>query len=101
MSSPRQQPIGSLTPRSWANEARAKTRYSMEVDLEYRLVDAVKGVITGRGRSINLSSTGVLFESETALMPGMRVALFVVWPARLESGIGLKLCITGRTIRAQ
>jgi hypothetical protein len=76
-------------------------RYSIVADLEYSLLKSGRIVRRGRGKTVNLSSTGLLFESDTALPTDRRIMVSVAWPVMLGPGIGLTLHITGRTIRAQ
>jgi hypothetical protein len=80
-------------------DRRATSRYPISADLEYRLIRHKKIVQTGSGRTVNFSSTGLLFESARPLLPGMRIEVTVVWPARLHDVSLLNLCINGKTVR--
>ena len=77
------------------------TRYGISVELEFHLVRRGKVVQTGIGRTMNLSSSGVLFESDTGLPPGMPVQLWIRWPVRLDNEVSLNLFVIGRTIRTE
>ena len=79
---------------------RSHRRYPIYVDLEYKLLDGRQVLKTGAGRTLNLSSSGILFESDEALPPGMSIRLSLNWPAQLNDRVGLTLCINGRTIRS-
>lgn len=72
----------------------------MNVELEYRLLTGNKVVSTGAGRTLNLSSHGVLFECEEILPLGTRIRLLLTWPARLDGTVGLTLCVNGLTVRS-
>jgi hypothetical protein len=68
------------------------------IDLEYRLLGRGGAVQAGRGRTVRLSSACVQFECADHLPEQSKVEISIVWPARLENGVGLKLCIVGRTV---
>ena len=70
-------------------------------NLDYRLLDNTTGLKSGRGRTANLSSGGVLFQSEHAFEPGILLALAVAWPARINDRVGLTLHIVGRVVRVE
>ncbi len=72
----------------------------MNVELEYKLLDGKKVLKTGVGRTLNLSSSGILFESQEALPTGTSIRLAIEWPARLDNRVGLTLCVMGRTVRS-
>src|SRR5581483_10018458 len=56
---------------------------------------------TGRGRTVRLSSTRVELECADYLPEQSKVEIFIVWPARLDNCVGLKLCIAGVTVPAR
>jgi hypothetical protein len=53
----------------------------------------------GSGKSINMSSGGVLFTTETGLLEGERIELAVSWPVQLDDRIPLKLVAIGVLVR--
>jgi hypothetical protein len=90
-----------MEPRS-DNEGdrRSWPRYPVEAALEYRVIHGRRAA-TGRGKTINLSSHGVLFQSDQAVAEGAQIELAIAWPARLNDVAGLTLHVTGRTVRSQ
>jgi len=81
-------------------DRRSTDRFPIESELRYKLVEN-KGVPEGgMGRTLNMSSSGVLFTSETQLPVGRRVELSVDWPAQLNDQCGLKLVALGRIVRS-
>ena len=72
----------------------------MSVELEYKLLDGKKVLKTGVGRTLNLSSSGILFESAEELPTATSIRLFLSWPAQLDDRVGLTLCVLGRTVRS-
>jgi hypothetical protein len=55
----------------------------------------------GRGRTINISSNGILIETEQALPLRTRIDLSISWPARLNNVTPLQLYIQAKTVRAE
>ena len=80
-------------------ERRGNDRFPIESELRYKLLDG-KAPETGLGRTLNMSSSGVLFTSEAKLPVGRRVEVSVDWPAELNENCGLKLVAQGRVIRS-
>jgi len=83
-------------------ERRASQRFPIEQDvcyrtLDHRIVEPEKGV----GRTIDISSGGVLFGTEHRLRSGKRMEVSINWPAQLEGGCPLKFVAVGRVVRAE
>jgi hypothetical protein len=57
------------------------------------------GEEAGDGKTINISSTGVLFTSHHVLLPGRRLEVAISWPAQLNNKCALKLVARGRVVR--
>jgi hypothetical protein len=55
----------------------------------------------GVGRTVNISSGGVLFTASNPLNPGRRLELSISWPAQLDGKCGLKLVAKGRVVRCE
>jgi PilZ domain len=51
------------------------------------------------GESVNLSSTGLLFKTTEALLPGQLVKASIDWPARLDHRVRLTLDVEGPVVR--
>lgn len=82
------------------NDRRATDRFPIESDLGYKLMEANRTPETGQGRTLNMSSGGILFTAETRLPVGRRVELSILWPAQLNEHCGLKLVAMGRVVRS-
>jgi hypothetical protein len=93
--------ISQRSPNGRTIYRRVDRRYPIDAELEYKLIHGRNVFQTGEGRTINVSSSGILFESRRALPPGMEIELSIAWPARLGDAVALKLCVCGRTVRAQ
>jgi hypothetical protein len=85
----------------WTRDRRLGHRFPIEAPVEYKLIRQQKTFEIGRGWSVNLSSSGVLFEAERPLPPNVQVELSIAWPARLDGVAPLQLCIKGRTVRTR
>src|SRR4029077_20080591 len=83
-------------------ERRSCNRFPIERDVRYKIFGAHKNVIQiGLGKSLNMSSSGVLFTTESILREGQRVELAVSWPLLLNNALPLKLVASGRLVRSQ
>jgi len=85
-----------------AVERRATKRFRIELELKYRLLDRKAGAReTGKGRTVNFSSRGVLFRAEASLRPGEPVEIATDWPALLSGTCPLKLVARGQVLRVE
>ena len=88
--------------RRAADDRRTSNRLEIEQDVRYKALLRDKGDReVGIGKVINMSSSGVLFSTETTLTVGERVELTVSWPARLNEVTPLKLVTLGRVVRSE
>jgi hypothetical protein len=56
---------------------------------------------TGTGSSIDLSSGGIAFTSDTPLRVGSYLELSISWPVLLNQTCALKLVASGRVVRSE
>lgn len=80
-------------------DRRHSDRFPIEREVRYRVLNKRGGDEAGDGRTINISSSGVLFTSNQILLPGKRLELSISWPAQLNNKCALKLVARGRVIR--
>jgi len=80
------------------SERRAADRFPIERDVKYRILSKRNGDESGAGKTVNLSSNGVLFTTDSILLPGRRVEVAISWPAQLNSTVSLKLVARGRVV---
>ena len=71
----------------------------IEQNVQCRVLNKKDAEIEARGKTVNMSSSGVLFTSEQILLPGRRVELSINWPAQLDQKCALKLVARGRVVR--
>jgi PilZ domain len=85
-----------------SGDRRASNRLPIERDVRYKVVGKKKSPKqVGLGKTLNMSGSGVLFTTESALAEGELVELEVSWPARLNDFVPLKLVAFGRVVRAE
>ncbi len=82
------------------NERRASDRFPIEREVRYKVLNRKTGDELGAGKTVNMSSNGVLFTTDGILIPGRRVELAISWPAQLNSKVALKLVARGRVVRS-
>jgi hypothetical protein len=93
------------TPQSYLLERRLHSRYSIGLNLQYWL-RANGTEHRGSGRTVNISSSGVMFEPtdiEADDVPNQTelVVLRVDWPFPLNEDCALKLEVHGRIVRRE
>jgi len=81
-------------------ERRAAVRFPIGQEVRYKAY--VKNTTqAGSGRTLNMSSGGILFTTQHFLSPGTRLELSVNWPAQLDNKCPLKLVASGRIVRVE
>ena len=58
----------------------------------------VRPALSGSGMTVNMSSNGVLFRAEGALLAGKPIILEINWPVLLNESRPLKLVARGRVV---
>lgn len=82
-----------------SNERRHAERMSIEREVHYRVLSKKDGDAEALGKTLNISSSGVLFTAKHTLPPGRRMELSISWPAQLDNKCALKLVARGRVVR--
>ena len=92
---------GSRAPESIAGNRRADRRYSMLLDLRWKVIHRKRVLDAGDGSTLDLSSAGVRFESGRALPVGLNVELAISWPVLLRGVTPTQLMVHGRIVRSE
>jgi hypothetical protein len=88
------------TPRSSdEQDRRSSSRFSIERDLRYKLVSKKGPEQNGSGKTLNMSSSGILFTTDQPVNAGGTVELSISWPAQLNNTCALRLVARGRVVR--
>lgn len=82
-------------------ERRAANRFPIERDIRFKVLNKKSNNEAGLGKTINMSSHGILFSTELVLPPGRTLEIAVSWPAQLNNTTPLKLVARGRVVRFQ
>lgn len=77
-------------------ERRMAPRVQMECPSRYET-----STRTGFGHTIDLSSTGIAFTTETLLASNTKVTLDVNWPVRLEGDVPVEFHASGELVRVE
>ena len=88
-----------LSPLERASNRRATDRFPIIRELRYRVLGGRGNAPWGTGKTLDFSSTGILFSAEAPLAPGKRVELSISWPAQLDGKCALKLVARCRVTR--
>jgi hypothetical protein len=83
-----------------AGERREDRRYELELDVKWKLIRRRRVLDTGTGRTIDISSGGVLFDAGRHLPEGLNVELSIMWPVLLHNVAPMQLLACGRIVRS-
>lgn len=86
--------------RSSERERRNKRRFQIEQDVRYKMLYGQRIAETGNGKTMNISSGGVWFTTESMLTAGMPVEVSMTWPVLLNDNCPMKLMIYGCVVRS-
>lgn len=78
-------------------ERRAKVRYPIELDA--RFLPSKNGAYN-TGRTVNISSSGLLISSASVVRDGTPLHIMIQWPFTLDGRIPLQLVATGAVVRS-
>ena len=87
------------SPEVSATERRRSSRFPIERELRYKTLNQRSEILAGNGKTLNISSSGVLFTSDHELPVGTRLEVSISWPAQLNEKCLLNLVARGRVSR--
>jgi hypothetical protein len=100
--------MGSKT-MDWSEESKEYTgingdrrhdrRYGINLDLRWKLIRRRRVLESGVGRTVDLSSGGILFDPGRQLPVGLNVELAISWPVLLRNVAPMQLIVSGRIVR--
>jgi hypothetical protein len=82
-----------------SNERRKSSRFPIEREVRYKTLNQRAEILAGNGKTLNISSSGVLFTSDHDLPVGTRLEVSISWPAQLNEKCLLNLVARGRITR--
>jgi hypothetical protein len=80
------------------DDRRQSDRFPIEREVRYKIISK-RTEEGGAGKTLNMSSSGVLFSIDAPLIPGKRIEVAINWPAQLNNKCALKLVARGRVVR--
>ena len=80
-------------------DQRAHRRYPIGLVVEYKLLSKGRIERLGSGKTLNVSSGGVCFESDAPLPVKGSIEIVMNWPLLLEGVCPLRLIMRGRIVR--
>ncbi len=86
-------------PEEHTTERRRSSRFPIERELRYKTLNQRAEILAGNGKTLNISSSGVLFTSDHDLPVGTRLEVSISWPAQLNERCLLNLVARGRVTR--
>jgi hypothetical protein len=81
-------------------DRRENNRFPVREEVRYRLLQSKAIQLSGAGKTVDISSSGILFTTSEPLPTGRLVEISVNWPARLDGTCPLQLVATGRIVRS-
>jgi hypothetical protein len=82
------------------SEKRSHKRYAIALDCQYKLLRENPAARFESGRTLNISSGGILFQCKNPLPVHDSIELAMKWPALLEGVRPLKLVVRGHVVRS-
>jgi len=83
-----------------AGDRRRDRRYGLELDVRWKLIRRRRVLESGEGRTLDVSSGGILFDAGRPLPAGLNVELSITWPVMLHNVAPLQLLVTGKIVRS-
>jgi hypothetical protein len=80
-------------------DRRQSSRFPIEREARYKTLNHHSEVFAGIGKTLNISSSGVLFTSDHELPLGTAIEVSISWPAKLNEKCLLDLVTRGRVAR--
>ena len=80
-------------------ERRSDRRYGLSLELRWKLIRRRRVLATGIGTTVDLSSGGILFQTDRPVPNGGNLEVSIAWPARLHNIAPMQLVVSGRVVR--
>ena len=79
---------------------RAAKRYGLDLQFDYRVFGRDGSVQEGRGRTLNMSSGGLLVAPDQPICKGRTIEITVQLPAQFKDAPGPRLVVLGHVLRS-
>jgi hypothetical protein len=101
MRSTTQRALPDKGPERISGDRRRDRRYEIVLDTQWKLIRRRKVLDGGSGRTVDVSSGGVLIETGRPLPVGLNLEVSIAWPVLLHNAAPLQLVVAGRIVRSQ
>ena len=81
-----------------SSDRRLRQRYTIALDIVYKILDGSDTSFRGFGRTVNISSSGVLVQIQDRVTT-KHLELSIQWPCLLEGLVPLRLVVRGDIVR--
>jgi len=81
-------------------ERRNKQRFPIQLDVLYRVYERRTQLAAGVGRTVDISSSGLVFRTENDLGIGARVEVSTAWPVLLHGHDPMRWVVYGNVVRS-
>jgi hypothetical protein len=81
------------------HDRRNGIRFPIKSELRWSVPNRKYGPLSGKGETVDFSSSGLSFLSDAPLSPGCRLELDVDWPVELDGRVPMKLLAMGKVVR--
>jgi c-di-GMP-binding flagellar brake protein YcgR len=81
-------------------EQRVNRRYPIALDVQYKLHNDQQEMRSGSGRTLNISTGGILFHTKDPLPASGEIDLALEWPLLLDRTCPLRLLARGQIVRS-
>ena len=80
-------------------DRRQKQRYAIELPVAFSASMKAHVVHAGIGKTVNISSRGILFTTAAPLRPGFNLEVAIHWPVLYADRFPVQLRLRGRVVR--
>ena len=79
-------------------DRRSRRRYAVALAVRWKLLPGKTVPQSGTGLTLNLSSHGMLFQTDRELRPGWGIEASIAWPVLLSNVARLQLVMAGEVV---
>src|SRR5215472_16458390 len=79
-------------------ERRSDRRYDINLNVRWKLIRRRRVLDSGTGKTVDVSSGGLFFETDRELPSGLNIELSIAWPVLLHNVAPLQLVVSGRVV---
>ena len=81
-------------------ERRQKQRFPIQLDVLYRVYERRTEIALGIGKTIDISSSGLVFQAQNEIPVGSRLEVSATWPALLHGNQSMRWVVFGNVVRS-